>query len=136
MNAALEVGFALSPVGLGYVRQIVMIVPVGHDLGMDIARGAIKHRLRYAVCSLGRKDPLERCDLSSIGSEYLFKAGERIERSNHFALVAHDRHRSAVWLAIDVGVRRIKIRAGEVVEVARVRRGGPGAAEDFGIVDL
>src|SRR6185437_15604789 len=37
---------------------------------------------------------------------------------------------------VDVRVRRVQVHAGEVVEVAWVGRGGPGAAEDLRIARL
>ena len=51
-------------------------------------------------------------------------------------MVAHDGDECAFGGAIEVGVGSVEVGVGEVVEVAGVGRGGPGAAEDFGVVDL
>ena len=136
MNAALEARRPLAPVRLHNVRQVVVIVPVGHHLGMNGARLVVEHRLRRAILALRRKHPIERSDLASEWTEHVFKTRELLHRGNHLALVAEYRNSRAVGALVHVGAGCVEVGTGEVVEVTGVGRCGPCAAEDVGIVNL
>src|SRR3546814_13069359 len=72
-------------------------------------------------------------ELAAIGAECRLELCKLLERSDHLALVADQRQRLAVGARIGIGVRGVDVDIGEVVEIAGVGRGRPGAAEDLGI---
>src|SRR3546814_15329219 len=63
-------------------------------------------------------------------------SSDLLQRRDHLALVADQREILTVGAGIGVGVRGIDVDIGEVVEIAGVGCGRPGAAENLGIGDL
>jgi hypothetical protein len=91
----------------GEMCKVVVVVPVGDDLRIHIATRAIEHQLRSAARSFGREDPLERTQLSAVGTEHRLQLRELLERCHDLALVAHDGPLATLSLAIDVHVGSI-----------------------------
>src|SRR3546814_2251853 len=79
---------------------------------------------------------VEARELAAIGAERGFELRELLQRRDHRALVADQREILTVGAGIGVGVRGIDVDIGEVVEIAGVGCGRPGAAENLGIGDL
>src|ERR1035437_3345672 len=79
VDAAFEVGSALRPRGLSAVREVVVVAPIGYDLGMDGAGGAIEHFFRRAAGAFRRKDPVEGRELAAVGAEDFFQPGKLLE---------------------------------------------------------
>src|ERR1700733_6564522 len=136
MNASLEIGLQLRPVGFDDMRKVVVIVPVSNYSRVHVSSRPVEHLARSTAIRLRRKHPFERSKLAPIRSKSLFKPCELLDRDDNFAIHANQRPRRTIGLVIHVGIRRVEIRASEVVEVARVGRGGPGAPKNLWVIDL
>ena len=124
------------PVLLQPVGDVVIVAPIGDDCRVHRASRPVEDLHGPPVRAPGREDPVEGRELAAIGAEHRLQLGELAQGGDHPAMVADQRPLAAVGGDIGIGVGCIEVDAGEIVEVARVRRGRPGAAEDRRIASL
>ncbi len=136
VNLAVEVGLQRWPVASDDMRDVVMLAPIGGDGGVDPTGRAVEQRAGASVGAARREHPVEARELAAIGTERRLELCKFLQRRDHLALVADQRQRLAVGADIGVGVRRVDVDIGEIVEIARVGRCRPGAAENLWIGDL
>src|ERR1700722_2221766 len=138
VNFSVEQRTECFPVRPQKIRNVIVLLPVGGDLRIDVPGIAIEQVQGTAVLAARTEDPLKRSQLPTVVTQHTFLFGQVFPGLSIFSVHTDEHPRISFIRAIEIRrglFRKVGLR-GERAEVGGVRGGRPGATEEFRMAHL